>query len=71
MERFTFDLRWKYAAGLEGFTDGFVHTVLVNMRARLRDSDDPDRIFRTVRQVAEEAGLIGMKRVFDLDEVKW
>lgn len=65
VERFTFDLRWKYAAGVEGFTDGFVHTVLVNMRARLHDSDDPKRIFRRSRQVAEDAGLIGMKRVLD------
>ena len=65
VEAFTFDLRWKYAAGVEGFTEGFVHTVLVNMRARLRDSDDPDRIFRVSKEVAADAGLIGMKRVLD------
>lgn len=35
VEALTFDLRWKYAAGVEGFQEGFVHTVLVNMRARL------------------------------------
>ncbi|HEX9316891.1 MAG TPA: transposase [Actinomycetota bacterium] len=65
VERLSFDLRWKYAAGVEGFQEGFVHTVLVNMRARLRDSADPHRIFRVSKQVAAEAGLIGMKRVLD------
>ena len=40
VERFQFDLRWKYAAGGLGFDyPGFVHTVLVDMRARLQDSD--------------------------------
>src|SRR5207253_5477936 len=44
---------------------GFDHTVLVNMRARLRDSADPDRIFRVSKEVAADAGLIGVKRVLD------
>ncbi len=65
MESLTFDLRWKYAAGVEGFQEGFVHTVLVNMRARLRDSADPHRIFRVSKEVAGKAGLIGLKRVLD------
>src|SRR6266571_4288399 len=65
VDRFTFDLRWKYAAGVEGFTEGFDHTVLVNMRARLRSSTDPDRIFRVSKQVAADAGLIGVRRVLD------
>ena len=65
VERFTFDLRWKYAAGVEGFTEGFDHTVLVNMRARLRASADPDRIFRVSKEVAADAGLIGVRRVLD------
>ena len=65
VERFTFDLRWKYAAGVEGFTEGFVHTVLVGLRARLRDSADPDRIFRVSKEVAGNAGLIGVRRVLD------
>ena len=65
VERFTFDLRWKYAAGVEGFQEGFVHTVLVGLRARLRGSKDPDRIFRVSKEVAGEAGLVGMKRVLD------
>ncbi len=49
----------KYAAGVEGFSEGFVHTVVVNMRARLRASADHDRIFRVSKEVAAAAGLIG------------
>lgn len=64
--RFTFDARWKYAAGgLEFDYPGFVHTVLVDMRARLRASERPNRIFDAVLEVAKAAGLVGRKRVFD------
>ena len=36
VDRFAFDARWKYAAGgLDFEYPGFVHTVLVDMRARL------------------------------------
>src|SRR2546428_12217089 len=59
VEHFTFDLRWKYAAGVEGFCEGFVHTVLVNMRARLRDSADADRIFRASKEGVGWAGVVG------------
>ena len=46
VDRFSFDARWKYAAGGLAFDyPGFVHTVLVDMRARLAASDRPDRIF--------------------------
>ena len=46
VERFTFDARWKYAAGGLPFDyPGFAHTVLVDMRARLARSDRPKRIF--------------------------
>jgi hypothetical protein len=66
VERFSFDVRWKYAAGgLPMSYPGFVHTVLVGMRARLRASKDPDRIFRTVLDVAKEAGTVGRWRVLD------
>lgn len=44
---------------------GFVHTVLADMRARLRRSKHPDRIFETVLAVAKSAGLVGRKRVLD------
>ena len=66
VDRFTFDVRWKYAAGgLDFDHPGFVHTVLVDFRARLAASDRPDRIFDTVLDVARAAGLVGRKRVLD------
>ena len=66
VDRFKFDLRWKYAAGgLDFDYPGFVHTVLVDMRARLRRSGKPDRIFEAVLDVAKAAGLVGRKRVLD------
>ena len=66
VDRCRFDLRWKYAAGgLDFDYSGFVHTVLVGMRARLRDSDRPNRIFEAVLEVANKAGLVGRKRVLD------
>src|SRR5512144_2647593 len=66
MERFAFDARWKYAAGgLDFDYPGFVHTVLVDMRARLARSDRPDRIFEVTLEAAKAAGLVGRKRVLD------
>jgi Transposase DDE domain/Transposase domain (DUF772) len=66
VDRFTFDTRWKYAAGgLDFDHPGFVHTVLVDFRARLAASARPDRIFDTVVEVARQAGLVGRKRVLD------
>ncbi|WP_431999133.1 transposase [Sphaerimonospora mesophila] len=66
VDRFAFDVRWKYAAGgLDFDHPGFVHTVLVDMRARLAASDRPDRIFDRTVQVARQAGLIGRRRVLD------
>jgi hypothetical protein len=66
VDRFTFDLRWKYAAGgLDYDHPGFVHTVLVDMRERLRRSERPNRIFETALEVAREAGFVGRTRVLD------
>jgi len=63
VERFRFDVRWKYAAGgLDMEYPAFVHTVLVDMRERLRRPADPDRAFRTVLEVAKAAGMVGRKR---------
>jgi transposase len=60
VERLSFDLRWKYAAGgLDVTYPGFVHTVLVDMRARLRESGRPERLFDAVLEEAKVAGLIG------------
>jgi IS5 family transposase len=69
VERYCFDNRWRYAAGVGGYdTNGWVsfsHTVLVDMRERLRNSTRPDRIFEAALGAAHEAGLIGRKRVLD------
>ncbi|HEY2098950.1 MAG TPA: IS1182 family transposase [Pseudonocardia sp.] len=66
VDRFAFDVRWKYAAGGLNFDHpGFVHTVLVDFRARLAASERPDRIFATTVEVAGKAGLVGRKRVLD------
>ena len=53
VDRFAFDNRWKYAAGgLDFDYPGFVHTVLVDMRARLAAS----RVTSKIRSgQAEEA----------------
>src|SRR5580704_900395 len=54
VDRFAFDVRWKYAAGgLDLEYPSFAHTVLVDMRARLRESAEPRRIFRIVLDVAK------------------
>ena len=66
VDRFTYDARWKYAAGGLGFDyPGFAHTVLVDMRARLRTSERPDRIFEVVLEMGKRAGLVGRRRVLD------
>ena len=65
-DRFCFDARWKYAAGgLDFDYPGFVHTVLVDMRARLAGSSAPNRFFDAVLDVAKAAGLVGRRRVLD------
>ena len=61
-DRFAFDVRWRYAAGVADAVAGeetasFAHTVLVDLRARLRRSADPDRIFRVTCQLARQAGM--------------
>jgi hypothetical protein len=66
VDRFAFDARWKYAAGgLDFDYPGFVHTVLVDMRARLAASARPDRVFEVTLEAAKAAGLVGRKRVLD------
>jgi Transposase domain (DUF772) len=69
VERFTFDVRWRYAAGVGGWDGphrvGFAHTVLVDMRERLRRSDRPDRVFEVALAAAGQAGLLGRRRVLD------
>ena len=70
VERFTFDVRWRYAAGVGGWDGsahrvGFAHTVLVDMRERLRCSDRPGRVFDVALSAARQAGLLGRRRVLD------
>ena len=69
VERYAFDTRWRYAAGVGGYDGGgwtsFAHTVLVDFRARLAASDDPRRIFAVTLDAARDAGLVGAKRVLD------
>ena len=64
-DRFAYDLRWRYAAGVDDEAGSFVHTVLVELRARLPTSADPDRIFRITTELARQAGLVGVRRVLD------
>ncbi|MEP7021857.1 MAG: transposase [Pseudonocardiales bacterium] len=69
VDRFCFDNRWRYAAGVGGY-DGegwgrFAHTVLVDMRARLAVSAKPRRIFEVTLVAAAAAGLVGARRVLD------
>ena len=69
VDRFAFDVRWRFAAGVGGWDGasraGFAHTVLVDMRERLRRSDRPDRIFEVALVAAGQAGLVGRRRVLD------
>ena len=66
VEAFEFDARWKYACGGLAFDHpGFVHTVLVDMRARLARSDRPRRIFEVSLGAARAAGIVSAKRVLD------
>ena len=69
VERYTFDVRWRYAAGVGGYEGGgrqrFVHTVLVEMRERLRRSERPERVFAVALGAARAAGLGGRNRVLD------
>ena len=65
VDRFAFDLRWKHAAGVDFDYPGFVHTVLVDFRARLARSARPGRIFEVTLEVGRQAGLVGRRRVLD------
>ena len=69
MDRFTFEARWRSAAGVGGWDGqrrvGFAHTVLVDMRERLHRSHRPDRVFDMALTSARQAGLVGRPRVLD------
>lgn len=57
VDRLRFDLRWQAAAGLRAASEGFHATVLCQMRARLRASDRPRRLFTDTRDLAKQVGL--------------
>lgn len=61
------DIRWKAAAGLALTDGGFHPTVLTLWRARLRNSDQPERIFDAVRRVVDQTGVLSgrTRRVLD------
>jgi hypothetical protein len=69
VERYCFDNRWRYAAGVGGYDssgwDSFAHAVLVDMSERLRNSADPDRIFPAALGAARAAAFVGKKRALD------
>jgi hypothetical protein len=69
VDRYCFDARWRYAAGVGGYGGAgwarFAHTVLVDMRERLRKSTRPDRVFEVALAAAHAAGLVGRRRVLD------
>jgi Transposase DDE domain/Transposase domain (DUF772) len=66
VDAFEFDALWKYACGgLDFDYPGFVHTVLVDMRARLDRSEHPRRIFEVSLNAARRAGIVSAKRVLD------
>jgi hypothetical protein len=69
VDRFCFDARWRYATGVGSYDTGgwgrFAHTVLVDMRERLRRSKRPDRVFEVALEAAKAAGLVGRRRVLD------
>ena len=65
VDRLHFDLRYKWACGLAYDAPSFDSTLLVDMRARLRNSAAPDRIFEAVHDVAKKANLVGKKRIVD------
>ena len=61
------DIRWKAATGLGLADEGFHPTVLTLWRARLRNSDRPERIFDAVREVVDQTGILKgrSRRVLD------
>lgn len=65
VDRLRFDVRYKWACGLPYDAPSFDSTLLVDMRARLRASRTPDRIFDVVLDVAKKANLVGKKRIID------
>lgn len=60
-------ISWKVACGLALDETGFDYSVLTYWRARLRQSDRPERIFEAVRSVIEVTGVLKGKTRRALD----
>jgi hypothetical protein len=52
------NIEWKVACGLALTDPGFHPSVLTLWRARLRDSDRPERIFEVVREVVQATAVL-------------
>src|SRR5262245_32585256 len=63
------DLRWKVACGLALDHEGLHPTTLTLWRARLRESNSPQRIFDAVREVVRATGVLRGKTKRALDSV--
>jgi transposase len=63
----TFDLRWKSACGLPVTAGAFHATTLTYWRRRLAASDQPNRIFETVKAVVAQTGALTGKTRRALD----
>ncbi len=61
------DLRWKAACGLGLLDMGFDPSLLTYFRRRLHRSDDPNRLFATVREVVAATGVLKGKHRRALD----
>jgi hypothetical protein len=78
-DRFAFDVGWRYAAGVADAVAGeetasFAPTVLVELRARLRASADPDRILGVTCALARQVGWWGQAGAEDVPrpvEFRW
>src|SRR5207302_3211048 len=60
-------ISWKVATGLALDDEGFHYSVLTYWRARLRNSDRPERIFEAVRAVVDATGVLAGRHRRALD----
>ncbi|MBA2607552.1 MAG: IS1182 family transposase [Actinobacteria bacterium] len=67
VDRLRTDITWKVAAGRALTDEGFHSTVLTLWRNKLRDSNQPQRIFDAVRAVVAETGMLKGKTRRALD----
>ena len=56
------NIAWKVATGLALDDAGIHYSVLTYWRSRLRDSDQPERVFDAVRAVIDQIGVLAGRR---------